>query len=496
MPTVPLPQDPDLGQLRKQARALQQSVRAGLPAALELVAEFHPGPPGAERFPLSAAQLVVARRHRFTSWARLRRHVETVTGRTWRPGGKAPADEPLPDRFLRLACLTYEDDSEERPRAAARLLAEHPELPSASPLVAAACADVAALRAHLAADPDLGARTGGPYGWSPLLYQAYARHDLAVSLAATLETAKLLLDCGADPDDGRLWHGLVPPFTVLTGVFGSGEQDQSTHPHAQAFARLLLTAGADPNDGQALYNRMFGDNDEHLVLLFEFGLGRGDGGPWARLLGDSQDSPEVMLRSLLWWAVTHGQRQRVALLAGHGVDTASPFTGKQARTPVAEALLSGQTEVAADLLALGVSQPELTIGERFIADALAGDEAAARAAGPAAATAARELRPGLLSWVARLGRHNELAFLVRSGFDVNSFGRSDAPADDPWHAPLHVAAGDGDLPLARRLLALGADPSLRDHFHGSTPLGWARHFGHQPLIDLLEPLTREEEQPG
>ena len=36
---------------------------------------------------------------------------------------------------------------------------------------------------------------------------------------------------------------------------------------------------------------MFGDDDDHLVLLFEFGLGTGDGGPWRNRLGDAIDSP-------------------------------------------------------------------------------------------------------------------------------------------------------------------------------------------------------------
>src|ERR1700753_1015402 len=101
-----------------------------------------------------------------------------------------------------------------------------------------------------------------------------------VDRAATLETAQLLIRAGADPNDGRFWHALPTPFTVLTGVLGYGERHQPRHPHAIDFARLLLEAGADPNDGQALYNRMFGANDDHLVLLFEFGLGRATRGPW------------------------------------------------------------------------------------------------------------------------------------------------------------------------------------------------------------------------
>src|SRR5205823_10573375 len=107
--------------------------------------------------------------------------------------------------------------------------------------------------------------------------------DPAIGEAATLTSARMLLQAGADPNAGYLWHGLPASFTVLTGVFGEGELGpvrQPRHPHSLALARLLLEAGADPNDGQALYNRMFEPDDDHLELLFESGLGAGDGGPW------------------------------------------------------------------------------------------------------------------------------------------------------------------------------------------------------------------------
>ena len=69
MATAALPQDPDLGQLRAQARELQRAVRSGAPAALTRVTRWHPGPPDPENFPLTAAQLVMAREHGFASWA-------------------------------------------------------------------------------------------------------------------------------------------------------------------------------------------------------------------------------------------------------------------------------------------------------------------------------------------------------------------------------------------------------------------------------------------
>jgi ankyrin repeat protein len=492
VPTASLPQDPDLDQLRAQARELQRAVRNGAPAALTRVTKWHPEPPGPEKFPLTAAQLVLAREHGFASWARMRRYVQIVTARAWRPGRPAPEHEPLADRFLRLACLTYSGDQPADRAAAAQLLAEHPELPRQSCFVAAACADVAQVRRHLAVRQGGAAVTGGPHGWSPLLYQAYARHNPDVGMAATLETARLLLDAGADPNDGRFWHALPTPFTVLTGVLGYGERRQPWHPHAVPFARLLLESGADPNDGQALYNRMFGTNDDHLVLLFEYGLGRDTRGPWHRLLGESLEPPSEMLRSLLAWAIIHDQRDRVALLARHGVDIVSPFTEQRSPrrgTPVEVALTSGHRDLADQLLALGAAPPRLKSNDAFVAAVLAGDvEAVKRAPGKVVA-AVRQRRTGLVTWAAAQGAPNAVELLVSVGFDVNALGRSDMPSNDPWHTALHVAAETGNLRLAKRLVELGADTNIVDKHYKSTPLGWARYFGQPALVELLEPIT-------
>src|ERR1700728_1653786 len=168
MATASLPQDPDLDQLRKQARELQRAVGRGEPAALTRVSRWHPDPPPADRFPLTAAQLVLARQHGFTSWARMRRYVQIVTARAWTPGQPPPRDESLADRFLRLACLTYSDDQPANRVAATQLLAEHPQLPRHNLFAAAACANVAEVRRHLAGRPAGASVTGGPHGWSPL----------------------------------------------------------------------------------------------------------------------------------------------------------------------------------------------------------------------------------------------------------------------------------------------------------------------------------------
>ncbi len=118
-------------------------------------AELHPRGAEvlAETFPLSAAQLVVARRHEFPSWARLKRHVELVNRLTRAPEARSPREDPA-DEFLRLACLTYGDDSVARREQAAALLAARPSIGTASIHAAAAVGDVDAVRRFLATDRD------------------------------------------------------------------------------------------------------------------------------------------------------------------------------------------------------------------------------------------------------------------------------------------------------------------------------------------------------
>src|SRR5262249_48899648 len=143
---------------------------------------------------------------------------------------------------------------------------------------------------------------------------------------STLEVARLLLAREADPNAGFLWSGNVPPFTALTGAFGEGEDGSNQPPHRNqdALARLLLEAGADPNDGQALYNRHFRRNDDHLKLLFAYGLGQERGGPWFRRFPDRLMSPAAMLAEELWCAARKNFVERVELLVAHGADVNMP----------------------------------------------------------------------------------------------------------------------------------------------------------------------------
>jgi ankyrin repeat protein len=473
VPALALPDQPSLEQLRKQAKDLRR----------------------AEGIGLSAAQLAVARRYGFASWTRLKRHVEVVT-RYSRFPDRMTADADPAEEFLRLACLTYGDDQPERWDEARRLLDLNRGIVAGNVHVAAAVADTGDLRRILTADPGSARREGGPYRWEPLFYLAYARHDPEVSLDAVLGSARLLLDAGADPNAGYLWHGLPTPFTVLTGAFGEGELGpvrQPRHPHSIALARLLLEAGADPNDGQALYNRMFEPGNDHLELLLEFGLGTGEGGPWHRRLGDALDPPAEMVRGELAWAITHGLAERVRLLVSHGAELAAPFD--DGLTVTSMAATTGHPELIDYLVEHGAPALELAPADAFVAAALAADrERMGRLLEdhPELAAQLRQARPALITWAATCGSAAAVGFLAELGFDVNALGRTDVPSDQPWQTALHKAAEDGNLELARTLLRLGADPDIRDQRFDSTPLGWARYFSRPALIELLEPVTQPD----
>jgi hypothetical protein len=363
--------------------------------------------------------------------------------------------------------------------------------------VAAACADVDEVDRLLAADPGLAVRPGGPHRWTPIAYLAFARHDPDLTEDAVVGTARLLLDRGADPDTGYLWHGLPSPFTLLTGAFGNGEQGpvaQPRHPQEHALARLLLRAGADPNDAQGLYNRMFSPADDHLELLFEFGLGQGDGGTWRRRLGTQLRSPTELLRAQLAWAVMHGFTHRVTLLADHGVDLTAPLDdwGTGGRTPHEAALTTGQFEVARLLEDRGVVAAALPLEDQVLAAVLATDRSTLdrlTAADPGVLARARTHRPGLVAWAATRHDPGAVRLAVELGWDVSARARTDIPSDQEWETALHKAAADDSVPMARLLVELGADPHVRDHRFDATPLDWARHLGHPAVAEFLEPLT-------
>jgi hypothetical protein len=235
---------------------------------------------------------------------------------------------------------------------------------------------------------------------------------------------------------------------------------------------------------------MFEPADDHLELLLEYGLGRGDGGLWKERLGDELEAPAEMLRGQLGWAVAHDQLARVRLLTEHGVDIGTP--DDDGHTPVEVAALCGNADVVEYLLARGAPAPAFAPLDALLAAVMAGDRVRALAFADGVIARLRR-RPWLIVWAAARGRPAAVALMLELGIDANAFGRADGPGRDPWQTALHTAAGDGNLELVTLLLATGADPNLRDRRFNGMPLGWARHFHREEAIDLLAPVTMDDE---
>ena len=308
MAITKLPASPSLENLKKRAKALVKSARARDPQALELVGPYF-GDPGA--ISLQQAQLVLAREYGFSSWAKLKAHVE-------RGAPTGDTSEQLANRFLDLVTVIYHNIPDLGPTRfaqAAALLAEHPEIRHENIYTAAAIGDVEQIDHWLDTDPGLIDRKGGPFQWPPLMYAAYGRLPDVSTLAAGMR----LLQRGANPDAHHMWGGQYR-FTALTGVFGEGEGGpvkQPEHLDMVAFARALLEAGADPNDSQAAYNRCFTPDNTCLELLLEYGLQPGSRNNWTD--EDGEPHPGATMHYQLMAAIHRGYVARARLLIDHGV---------------------------------------------------------------------------------------------------------------------------------------------------------------------------------
>ena len=181
---------------------------------------------------------------------------------------------------------------------------------------------------------------------------------------------------------------------------------------------------------------MFEPGNDHLELLFEFGLGTGDGGPWRRRLGAALDSPQEMVRGQLAWAITHGMTERVLLLVSHGTDLTSPLPG--GATVTSMAATTGHADLVDYLVAHGAPVPGLDPAGAFVAAALATNRASLDRLlrdHPGLAGQVRSSRPALITWAAACGGPEAVEILASLGFDVNAMGRTDVPSDRPGRPP-------------------------------------------------------------
>src|SRR3989442_2947610 len=160
---------------------------------------------------------------------------------------------------------------------------------------AAMVGDAEAVRRFLAADANLAVLKGGVKGWDPLTHLCFSEHLRQDRSRSTgfLDAARALLDAGASANTGFYVNDAFE--SVLYGAAGVA--------HDAALTRLLLERGADPNDGEVTYHTPETHDNAALRELIDSG----------RL---SEDSFVTMLMRKCDWHDHEG----VGLLLEHGAD--------------------------------------------------------------------------------------------------------------------------------------------------------------------------------
>ncbi len=449
--------------------------------------------PDPSSFTPQDARDAVALSYGFPDWNRVERYFHTVDNYTRNPNVEPTPSKPsdvaeYADDFLRLACLTQgAQDHPSRWARAWSMLDAHPDLSRMSIYTASAAGDVAAAAAILEASPELAKTPGGPHDWEPLLYVAFSRLDAGPSEHAAVDAARLLLAHGADPNAGYLWAGFPCPYTVLTGVFGEGENGPARcppHRNCYELAEILIEAGADPNDAQTLYNRMFSRDDEHLRFLFTRGLGKEGNRPWHRLLGEQSmgwvSSPADMLAYQLQWAARWNYPDRVRLLVENGADINRPSNRPDARSPYGEAIYHGNEAIAEYLAACGASTFPLEYLDRFAGACILGDRDRACSLltrDPLLIEKLGERGNTLLENAIGSDNRDAVRLMADLGFDLDACG-------------MHEAARYGHLDMIKLLVELEADPSQRDGGQGIDAIGHASHYQQDHVVDYLAQFAR------
>ncbi len=395
------------------------------------------------------------------------------------------------DRFLDLVTLKYAGAGEIGPplfAKAAELLEKKPDLPSRSMHVAAAAGDVEALKVWVKEKPKQLDKPGGPFNWTPLMYAAYAR----LPGISTLDAGLWLLEQGADPNFHHLYFDQYI-FTVLTGVFGQGEGgpvNLPEHPEMRVFARALLEHGANPNDSQAAYNRCFLPDNTCFELLLEFGLTTEDRNDW-KIEEDRVLVPHLdeTMHFHLAHAVRRGFFERVRLLVNHGAEVSrldnTYDTRVKERTLYESALLTGHTEIAGFLLQKGARRSKLSGLDQFEAACMAGHLNVAERLLRANPEFAEEVKPHqreMLCDAASNGSRAGLETMIALGFDLSEPG---------GRSPLHEAAWNGHIEIARLLVDAGADPSMPEPVHSASPLGFAEYARQTKMTEYLRRFEGE-----
>ena len=469
-----LPTKPSLVFLKKQAKDLLEELRAGDPGAAASFANYFPN---IDRIGLTKAQFVLAREYGFESWLALKSHMEILTP----PTVEAFIDAALKGE-LSQAKAWWKDHSE--------FLRQD--------LVAAAIAgDLESVSTQIAGDRNL-LQAGLPPKQRPLLcYVCFSQLALDPNFEASiLEVASMLLKAGANPDAAYEieWGTEKWRETALYGAAGVLN-------HA-GLTKLLLDSGADPDDGaiqdgvyhgESLYHACdHPGKNECVRLILEANPSQIAADYCFKRKLDFEDVEGIRLflehganpnanrpRTALSHAILRGRSLEVLqMLLDAGADPNQP--DEDETTPYVLARRLANKEASALLEARGANK-DFTPHDSILIAAAEGDTAEVQRladAFPEVLTAfsdaGRQENDGLalgssgqiLHDMARLGHVSALRALL-------DLGMSPALVTPYNETPLHWACVAGRPEAAKLLLERGAPLDVVETNHKCTPIMWA-----------------------
>lgn len=368
-------------------------------------------------------------------------------------------------------------------KRAQEILDAHPEVASSDIHTAALLGDHEAVARFLAEEPANATAKGGPRNWDALTHLCFSKF-LRLEPARTdgfLKAATALLNAGANPNTGFFEESHQPTPEWECALYGAA--GVAHHPE---LTKLLLDRGADPNDGEVAYHSPETLDNRTIHVLVESGkltqdtiglmLNRkfnwhdADGVHWLLEHGADPNWPLWGSRPL-HYALRHGTPLHYfEWLLDHGADPLLP--DKDGTVPVAEAARRGRADVLELFHKRGVVIA-LEGDDAFLAACARANEAEARklaAADPSVIERMQVQNPGMLADFAGAGNTAAVRLMLDLGFDAGM-----ARIKPNWVAgetALHVAAAHGRLPVAQLLIERGAPLDAKRH-GGRTPLGVA-----------------------
>jgi ankyrin repeat protein len=416
-----LPEHPDLGQARRQAKELLRAARDGDAAALARLATV------AAPLTLAGAQLALAREFGHPSWAALVREIEA-------------RNASIPEevvRFLRSSVNLQIG-------VAARMLHENPALARSGFPAALVLGDETRVEAELRRDPGAATRADPETGWTALHLVCASRFHLDPARAPGLaRVARALLDAGAAVDEQSTGRHCWRPLECAVTSANSSRNNEP-------IIRLLLDRGA-PVRSETLIGSLYAA-----------------GGTWCLelLTQHAAGAPEVFTEALVE-AVADTDPSAAAVLLAAGADPDAP--GADGRSARRRALTAG---VAATVELLGGGDDDPV--DRLLEAIITGDADAARSLAAADPGLVDGLEPDDQAALVAAAEHGNLTsveLMLELGFPIEF--RREATDDDDGATALHAASWAGSAETVALLLDHGADLTARDGLWHSQPLEWA-----------------------